>query len=1261
MASKYAVKTYSRSYGRETAASKAFDEIVTNKAAAQNIPIKTANTKWGKTQFSRVRDEDPFQTTCKKVKTEVETEDPFSFGSDESEIARQKVAREESSSSSHPAGLGRPAIPNMKVMKSHSYASERNRNEPDAQDLDSQPTFKRPVRTYSRAAKKQNVDSTKQLSMDQFAKPVSNDDDDDMPVLEPEGCSEAEPYASHSSSYAVAEAANDPEDRPDPYSQSDEEDEEEAPLLMNEQRQTYNRNAKMAAFSGNVSRTSKAHLLQSDDDENPKATVLNFRSHFMDPAVYSRFNYVPRPEDPVGRLNNSKVLQKSEIKHGKGSTLIVICSPKPPTGENKSKLYHQKTVRDPYSRDNAETIADDVQNSGTDSQELCQGEETATDSSNFDFSEDNSASTPNMEEQSSASNENDIPGKIQYKKGVKRSRDTSDKSVRYNKFFRSRNSAAMKEENDSKKIGSSPEEQQEGDIEMSAQNSEQNTTPKEHPDHVKTNKKKQDISTSFGFDEDAESQQSTESLGKSQDGPSAAESMGVGGEVEQAVQQSEGSQSEEEEMDSSQTTQDLSQASTDSQDNEAEAPQLTKTKTVRVREKKIFKSKNKGDMQKKMLQSPKKSPSKAVYNVRSWQEDFDEEERNKNKEDVSGPPKLMPIPKMAPKFEEPGERPNEPPKLSRAVHWPDRLGDEAYTSVHVSKEHKELYTVVKNVKQAHECQEYGETQEFADDVEYLLAGLQEGQPMSTRCLSCTGLAQKCILPAFRMHLRAHGTVAKIFSSLQDACTDPSLALCTALLMFMLSRDRLNMDLDGDSLDLMLKLLGVDNQEQLSATITASGKRALNRNRARVGEVYMQLQLECGTKLPDLESISTGNLAMESLLSLTSRRAGEWFKEELRTLGALDHIVDTVCSCIEAVGDDTTLLTDSTIENLKKIDRCLRVLENVTFVNTENQTYLISYKQGVLVQSICRALYTCEQCLPVYPLVESEKIEKDSTGYVVYSCVLAILRVLLNLTHDNEFGSTKTGEQADFINVVLTCILQTPQHVPLDMRFDILVLSLGLMINLVEHCEVNRRRLIDAKIDSPYEFEKHQKDLIPAPKALVQVFCHRYEIAKKMEEQDFGEPTTPQASPNKSGEWKESDSGIEWVINSAKKAKEAEQAEREDRTKNDDTPLKEKLRQNEEDGKNANLDDDDTFTKALHRAGKHMENSIVASYVALLLGCVIQDNTMFVDNIKQYLPKGNFDDMITILKKFLGFMNLTTAIGSTGGKSIAHVIEVLEGC
>ena len=32
--------------------------------------------------------------------------------------------------------------------------------------------------------------------------------------------------------------------------------------------------------------------------------------------------------------------------------------------------------------------------------------------------------------------------------------------------------------------------------------------------------------------------------------------------------------------------------------------------------------------------------------------------------------------------------------------------------------------------------------------------------------------------------------------------------------------------------------------------------------------------------------------METLLSLTSKRAGDWFKEEVRELRGLDHISDT---------------------------------------------------------------------------------------------------------------------------------------------------------------------------------------------------------------------------------------------------------------------------------------------------------------------------------------------------------------------------------
>ena len=42
--------------------------------------------------------------------------------------------------------------------------------------------------------------------------------------------------------------------------------------------------------------------------------------------------------------------------------------------------------------------------------------------------------------------------------------------------------------------------------------------------------------------------------------------------------------------------------------------------------------------------------------------------------------------------------------------------------------------MVRNVKQAHEVQEFGETQEFEDDIEYIMEGLHDKNKVSVRCL-----------------------------------------------------------------------------------------------------------------------------------------------------------------------------------------------------------------------------------------------------------------------------------------------------------------------------------------------------------------------------------------------------------------------------------------------------------------------------------------------------------------------------------------------
>lgn len=76
-------------------------------------------------------------------------------------------------------------------------------------------------------------------------------------------------------------------------------------------------------------------------------------------------------------------------------------------------------------------------------------------------------------------------------------------------------------------------------------------------------------------------------------------------------------------------------------------------------------------------------------------------------------------------------------------------------------------------------------------------------------------------------------------------------------------------------------------------------------------------------------LQVGHLSMETLLSLTSKRAGEWFKEELRELGGLEHIIKTVVECCKHVDDTANAWSATSLEKIRKVDRCLRVLENVS--------------------------------------------------------------------------------------------------------------------------------------------------------------------------------------------------------------------------------------------------------------------------------------------------------------------------------------------
>ena len=338
----------------------------------------------------------------------------------------------------------------------------------------------------------------------------------------------------------------------------------------------------------------------------------------------------------------------------------------------------------------------------------------------------------------------------------------------------------------------------------------------------------------------------------------------------------------------------------------------------------------------------------------------------------------------------------------------DEFDDEPVTGLKCDRNAKKYYQVVRNVKKAHQIQEIGEFQEMDDDVEYLLDALQPNIQVATRCLSALQLASKCMTPSFRMHVRAHGIVPKFFKALGDAPNDPCLGLCTAMVMFVLSQDTLNMDLDRDSLELMLNLLECDGGHKQLLKDSATNKQQLEKKQ-KVRELCEEIQSQGKSIHFNLDNITVSQLAMETLLSLTSKRAGEWFKEELRELGGIEHIMKTVCECCQQITDYVQEWTESLLEKLNKIERCLRVLENVTQLNEENQKYILHYKSQMFVKTLCRFYHLLDTELTLYP--SDDKTPKDSIGVAIREALVPILKVIINLTHPfNERGEFQLNNE-----------------------------------------------------------------------------------------------------------------------------------------------------------------------------------------------------------------------------------------------------------
>ena len=88
----------------------------------------------------------------------------------------------------------------------------------------------------------------------------------------------------------------------------------------------------------------------------------------------------------------------------------------------------------------------------------------------------------------------------------------------------------------------------------------------------------------------------------------------------------------------------------------------------------------------------------------------------------------------------------------------------------------------------------------------------------------------------------------------------------------------------------------------------------------------------------------------------------------------------------------------------------------------------------------------------------DKEDKESVAFTLRESLLDVIRVYINLVHDYKsipHGSRLSGEKEDIFDICLHGMFVLPSYIHEEKRFDVLVLILTLVINLVENCKPNR--------------------------------------------------------------------------------------------------------------------------------------------------------------------------------------------------------------
>ncbi|XP_065832090.1 wings apart-like protein homolog [Oscarella lobularis] len=502
---------------------------------------------------------------------------------------------------------------------------------------------------------------------------------------------------------------------------------------------------------------------------------------------------------------------------------------------------------------------------------------------------------------------------------------------------------------------------------------------------------------------------------------------------------------------------------------------------------------------------------------------------------------------------------------------------------------------------------------LTDNFEYWLHGMNPKFTLRVRCSNACSMLEECSRGLFRVHLRAANLTDSLFSALQDADSSSQLALVTSALFFVLSKDRAGLDVSEETVALLCRLL---NPEISAADGGGKGGITLNELSNKIRNVLEKRSSIHGLEYLPGGCLTANSLASETLVAFAESRSGSKYLAKIHEFGGVQRLV----SQADTLGREIlSVKADSDVTELPH--SCILYCRFLKFLRSfiqhgECLPYIRSVFRGI-VEKITRVLSLLSS------VFRSSEENCGNSSYV--KCLYNTLCFLADVSCNNGAAAMCVSEELELLTLVLSFLFNKPRRrFESNAKLEIDLVSVGFLLNVAAVSAVSRVTMSNITVrESPKDDDDDTRDDVRTIPGLIDLFKTNNDFCSSF----F---STVGAGYGMRGQT-DDDSG---VVQS----------------------------QSSDDG-SASSQPSMAAPFGLRemelKLDKFSRYGSLASYIALLLGCLTKYNMENKLELESYLVDDMAKKLVNSAKIIFAYMKLQKSELDSNRQSVTDVIEILE--